>query len=294
MVETSLVYIHRIRPTKMFVGCGVLVTGDCIATCGHVWRAATAEFRDGADGQPTAEVEFPQFWRDGMRVRCGVSLADPCRAGLDGPEPDLVLLQPDSIPDGSVRLAPASAERYEIGNGYAFAGLPGRDPSNPSLVQEVNIPGVIASTLRSDRRRQFTGANSQGYWTDRGSSGSPVFLEKGEQLAGIISLSETGKKSGESPIHEAFVVPGTMIRRYLEALAAVRRVAERDHVPAVRLQPILDAIGAGDTPPDQMAERLHQFVTAARARGEEQVQPSNDGADIDAVIGAAREKLWHV
>ena len=87
------------------------------------------------------------------------------------------------------------------------------------------------------------------------------------------------------------MVPGTIIRRYLEALAAVRRVAERDHVPAVRLYAILDAIGAGDTPPDQMAERLHQFVTAARARGEEQVQPSNDGADIDAVIGAAREKL---
>ncbi len=236
-------------------------------------------------------MEFPQFWRDGTRMTCGVSLADPCRAGPDGPEPDLVLLQPDAVPESAVRLAPASAERYETGNGYAFAGLPGRDPSNPSLVQEVNVPGVIVSTLRSDRRRQFSGANPQGYWTDRGSSGSPVFLEKGEQLAGIISLSETGRKSGESPIHEAFVVPGTLIRRYLEALAAVRRVAESERVPAARLQPILDAIGAADTPPDQMPERLHQFVEAARARGAEQVRLSNEGADIDAVIGAARDKL---
>ena len=290
MVETSLVYItgyDRRRCSSDAVSCD----GRCIATCRHVWRAATAEFRDDADGQPTAEVEFPQSWRDGTRVRCGVSLADPCRAGPDGPEPDLVLLQPDSIPDGAVRLTPSSTERYETGDGYAYAGLPGRDPSNPSLVQEVNIPGVIASTLRSDRRRQFTGANTQGYWTDRGSSGSPVFLEKGEQLAGIISLSETGRKSGESPIHEAFVVPGTIIRRYLETFAAVRRVAEREQVPAARLQPILDVIGAGEMPPDQMAERLHQFFTAARARGEEQVRPSNEGADIDLVIGAAREKI---
>ncbi len=291
MVETALVYIHRIRPTKTFVGCGVLVAGDCIATCRHVWRDATAAFSDAADGQPRVEIEFPQIWQDGARVTSGASLADPCRAPPDGPEPDLVLLQPDSVPDGAVRLTPASTERFETGEGYTFAGLPGRDASNPSLVHEVNVPGVISSTLRSDRRRQFTGANPQSYWTDRGSSGSPVFIATGEQLAGIISLSETGRKSGESAIHEAFVVPGTVIRRYLGALAELRKVAEQEKIPAARLQPILDQIGAAGVPVSEIPERLRQFVEAARARGAERVRPSNEGGDIDAVIGAARDKI---
>jgi tetratricopeptide (TPR) repeat protein len=290
MVETSLVYIHRTRPTKAFVGCGVVLAGDLIATCRHVWRDATAGFAD-TDSEPKAEVEFPQFWRDGAHVTSGASLADPCRAEPHGPEPDLVLLQPDVIPEDALRLSPASMERFETGDGYAYAGLPGRDAANPSQVQEVTVPGVIASPLRGDRRRQFTGEHQQGYWTDRGSSGSPVFIGTGEQLAGIISLSETGKRSGESAIHEAFVVPGTVIRRYINALMAVRKVAERELIPAARLQPILDAIGAADVPVEEYPERLHQFVEAARARGAEQVRRSNEGADIDAVIGAARDKI---
>ena len=291
MVETSLVYIHRTRPTKAFVGCGVVLSGDCIATCRHVWLAATASSDDAGEGEKRAEVEYAHAWQDGAHVTSGVSLADPCRAEPNGPEPDLVLLQPDAIPDGVTPVSPASLERYETGDSYVYAGLPGRDAANPSLLQEVNVPGVIASTLRSDRRRQFTGASQQGYWTDRGSSGSPVFLDAGEQLAGIISLSETGKRSGESPIHEAFVVPGTVIRRYLDALAEVRRVAEREKVPAARLQPILDMIGAADVPISEYPERLLQFVEAARARGAEQVRPSDEGLDVDAVIGAARDKI---
>jgi hypothetical protein len=199
MVETSLVYIHRTRPTKAFVGCGVVLSGDCIATCRHVWLAATASSDDAGEGEKRAEVEYAHAWQDGAHVTSGVSLADPCRAEPNGPEPDLVLLQPDAIPDGVTPVSPASLERYETGDSYVYAGLPGRDAANPSLLQEVNVPGVIASTLRSDRRRQFTGASQQGYWTDRGSSGSPVFLDAGEQLAGIISLSETGKRSRRKP-----------------------------------------------------------------------------------------------
>ena len=59
-------------------------------------------------------------------------------------------------------------------------------------MQQVTIDGTIRPMVRDDGRRQFTGGNASGYWTDRGSSGSPVFLETGEQLAGIISVSEIG------------------------------------------------------------------------------------------------------
>ena len=153
-------------------------------------------------------------------------------------------------------------------------------------MQEVTVEGVIAATLRGDGRRQFTRANPQSYWTDRGSSGSPVFVGTGEQLAGIISLSETGRKSGESTIHEAFVVPGTVVRRYLDVLISVRRVGERENIPAAQLQPILDAIGAVGTPPAEIPSRLRAFVESARARAVEPVPSSSEGADIDAAIRA--------
>ena len=205
------------------------------------------------------EIEYPDCWRDGVCETSAAFLADPCRAGSDGPEPDLVLLQPDTIPAKAMRLFPASQERSETGAGHVFAGLPGRDALRPSAVRAVTVRGQIDPHVYQGKR-QFTGDNPQSYWTDRGSSGSPVFVGTGEQLAGIISLSETGKKSGESEIHEAFVVPGTLIRHYLNAFDEVRRVAEREKIPAAKLQPILDSIGAGDTPPEQMAERLRVFV----------------------------------
>ena len=290
MVEKALVYIHRVQPTKKFIGCGAVVMGDYVATCRHVWRA-TAAFGGNAADEPTVEIEYPQSWRDGVHETSPAWLADPCRAGPDGPEPDLVLLQPKAVPDKAERLPPASREHYETGKGFVFAGLPGRDEVNPAIMQEVTVEGAIAATLRSDGRRQFTGANPQSYWTDRGSSGSPVFVGTGEQLAGIISLSETGRKSGESAIHEAFVVPGTVVRRYLDVLISVRRVAERENIPAAQLQPILDAIGAAGTPTAEIPTRLRAFVEAARARAVEPVPSSNEGADIDAAIGAARDKL---
>ena len=87
------------------------------------------------------------------------------------------------------------------------------------------------------------------------------------------------------------MVPGTLIRHYLTAFDDVRRVAEREKIPAAKLQPILDSIGAGDTPPEQMPERLRMFVEGARARASEPAPPSNDGPDIDAAIDAARDKL---
>ena len=290
MVETALVYIHRIRPAKGFIGCGAVLVGDYIATCRHVWRDATAGFADGTDGEPTVEIEYPDCWRDGARETSAAVLADPCRAGSDGPEPDLVLLRPAGLPAKASRLTPASLERYETGAGYALAGLPGRDATDPLAVQLVTVPGEVPVALLAGRR-QFTGANAAGYWTDRGSSGSPVFIGTGEQLAGIISLSETGRRSGESPVHEAFVVPGTIIRHHLTAYENVRRVADRENVPAAQLQPILDAIGAGGTPAGQMAERLRAFVEGARAQGSEPVPASNDGADIDAAPVAARRRL---
>jgi tetratricopeptide (TPR) repeat protein len=191
-------------------------------------------------------------------------------------------------------LQPAAHERFETGAGFAHAGLIGRDKTNPSGVSDVRVKGEIIDFIDSEGRRQFTGSNSASYWTTRGASGSPVFLDGGQQLAGIMSLSETGANEGETHLHEAFVVPATTIHKYLRALferlAADQQVEKRGVDPA-RLQPILAKVGQMDVPDDKIAERLDASVEDILAQAAKPVAASNDGADIDAVVAASREKL---
>jgi len=47
----------------------------------------------------------------------------------------------------------------------------------------------------------------------------------------------------------------------------------------------------GEVPIAEIPTRLKQFVDEAREHAAEPVRPSNDGADIEAVIGASRDKL---
>ncbi len=130
----------------------------------------------------------------------------------------------------------------------------------------------------------------QAYWFTSGSSGSPVVLKGGQQLAGILSLSELGANEGESPLHEAFVVPATTIRAFVTRLAARPVAADKGLDPAT-LQPILDAIGARDLPIAEVPVRLQQFIDEARAHAAEPVRPFNDSPDAAAAIRAARDKL---
>jgi len=129
------------------------------------------------------------------------------------------------------------------------------------------------------------------YWFEEGSSGSPVFLDKAEQLAGIISLSEIGGKQGVNRLREAFVVPATTIRKYLTARLAADAQAEKRGIDPAKLQPILAKLGVMDVPDDKIAERLDASVGDILAQGAKPVVVSNDGADIDGAITASRAKL---
>src|SRR5690348_12060076 len=112
MVESALVYIYRIKPTKQFVGCGAVVSGGFIATCRHVWRDAEAAFGD--DPEARAEAVFPHARKDGALATSTVLVADRCRPGPDAPEPDLVLLEALEIPQAVLRLEPASEDRKSV------------------------------------------------------------------------------------------------------------------------------------------------------------------------------------
>ncbi len=85
----------------------------------------------------------------------------------------------------------------------------------------------------------------------------------------------------------------TTIRAHVLRLAAAP-VARQQHLSIAELQPALDALGVQDVPVKEIPGRLTEFIVAARARAAEQVPASNEGADIDAAIAAARGKLGNL
>jgi tetratricopeptide (TPR) repeat protein len=68
-------------------------------------------------------------------------------------------------------------------------------------------------------------------------------------------------------------------------------VAAEQGVPIAQLEPVLEALGAAGESIDAIPARLMEFVAAARTRAAEPIGPSNDGADIEAAIVAARARL---
>jgi len=261
-----------------------------VATCRHVWKMATDAAAKSEPSEPLrVEVEYPRVLRGGTVLRSPAHLADACES--DAGSPDLVLLQPDEIPvPGTMALQIAIKEGLEVGNGFAIAGVTDRDPNNLAAVEDFRVSGTIDDHVNARQLRQFTGSNSNSYWFTRGSSGSPVFLNSGQQLAGIISLSELGANEGESLLHEAFVVPGTAIRSHVSRLLAAPVAASR-HLSRIDLQTILDKMQIGDVPLAEVPRRLEEFIDGALARAAEPVGHSNLGADIDATIAASRVKL---
>jgi hypothetical protein len=206
-VETGLVYIYRLSPTKEFIGCGALVEGSYVATCRHVWRDAT----DG-DVKAEVEIEYPHSYRDGHTVTTTAGLIDLCEL-TDRPSPDLVLLKPAWIPGDAMTLQLAADDYHETGVGYAHAWLARVDPEGQEGFEDVFVVGNIAPRRNSKGLRQFTGSNQQGYWFCRGSSGSPLFLDRAQQLVGLLSLSELGANERKSSLHEAFLVFWSQARR---------------------------------------------------------------------------------
>ena len=278
MIEGALVYLLTASRPNAFVGCGAVIEGELIATCRHVWHDAIAKAPEGA----LPLVEFPRAATDARRY--DLTLADACED--EEPIPDLVLLRPAAIPPGTPVLQLAMKEMYQTGDAAGRARV--RRDTGGWI--EVTVQGQLDSALGPDGRRQFTGETRQGYWFVRGSSGSPLFRRGAQQLAGLLSLSELGANEDKSPLQEAFVVPATTIRRFRERLAA-RPIAAAEHIERAALRSVLDAIGAADIPVQEIPARLQAFVEEARARAEEPVSVTSAGGDVDATIGAARDRL---
>jgi hypothetical protein len=190
---------------------------------------------------PEVEIVFPFAPGQGVSTS-RARLADACE-GLEDPAPDLVLLKPDIIPRSVLLLQLAIKDTFEIGVGYVHAGLVGREIANPTRVRDVLVMGEIADHKDPRGLRQFSSSNRQDYELNWGASGSPVFLEGGMQLAGIISLSEIGANEGGSHLREAFVVPATKIHKYLASRLALDQQAAKRGIDPDILKPILAKLG---------------------------------------------------
>jgi tetratricopeptide (TPR) repeat protein len=221
------------------------------------------------------EIEYPRSFQDGGTVRSSARLADICN-NRPGPAPDLALLLPERIPTETMVLQLARHERFEHGLAYALVGLAGRDRNNLNTPEDVRIDGNLADHTNAKGLRQLTGINDSGYWAGRGSSGSPVFLQHGQQLAGILCRAELGTNQGDSPLREAFVVPASIIRPFLDDLIAkrdamvVKIVAALDHsgeltkVASGGLERAIVVEIAKRLKPDEVLE-FDQAVTALRS-----------------------------
>jgi len=287
MIETALVYIYSATEPPVFFGCGALVEGDLIATCRHVWRDAT--FVEDAPDKPrvTVVAEFPHaIAADGEPVGRSAHLADDCRR-FGGREPDLALLEAEDIPNELTRLWPVGAENQESGKGFVRAGLKGLDANNPEVVFDRTVEGKIG--LRDGAgMRQFTGENLAAYWTDRGASGSPAFVEGSEFLAGILALSETGASKNRHVPREAAIVPGTLVRKHVEHVEFDRSARAHGFSPE-EAKRIYDNLARDGVPVSRMPAKLRKLAEDARKQAAKPAEGANLG--VDATIAAARAKL---
>ena len=81
-------------------------------------------------------------------------------------------------------------------------------------------------------------------------------------------------------------------REQLEATTALRlEIAREKGVEAAKLVPLFEHLGQIDLTIDEMRVRAGEAIAEIISRSERQVEQSNEGADIDAAIGAARQKL---
>lgn len=228
MPETTLVHVHSNGKDNSFVGCGVLIEDDLIATCRHVWEFA-------AQGSNVVEIRYPRV--AGPESVTTAHVVDECQSA--GPFAlDLVLLRtrtPPPPPTVLLRAQVARKEHFEVGRGYAITWL-------RSKRTQREIEGKIAKFTNEKGMRAFTGDNPSSYWFEAGCSGSPVFTESGMQLAGIISLSEVGEDDEHSTVHEASVVPGTTMWSFLKTvrrigLTEIQRMIEQAVINQGRQEP---------------------------------------------------------
>jgi len=278
----ELVYIRKVGGGEAFVGCGAFVEQNMIVTCRHVWR----------DAGERGEAVFPFLKRGGVAATSALALIDGCKA-TDGDDPDVVLLRAADPPEELTELQIARDKDYETGEARALARLPTRRIDR-------EIPGHIGSHIDEKGRRAFSQPVATGYWLEKGSSGSPIFVGTGQQLAGLVSMAELGDEPQDAPVREAYVVPGTIIWPFVKAVA-LRELDARQRTIQQALLQGSQAAGARELifeiarrSGGDAAATFEQALANARAAYEEGLKAIDAGArggNLGALVDGFLKKL---
>src|SRR5271165_843528 len=110
----------------------------------------------------------------------------------------------------------------------------------------------------------------------------------------IVSISGTvGQIGGDVVAGDKVVHQHGLMEEGVRRLLREELARERGLDPEV-LRPIFDNLGQLGLSRDQLLAKAEQGIAAMLARARVAVAPTNDGADIDATIAAARDKLRRV
>ena len=210
-----------------------------------------------------------------------------------GTTPDIVLLRATDPPDGLTELQVARDWAYETGQASALARLPTRKTDH-------EIPGVIGNHIDEKGRRAFGQPVATGYWLEKGSSGSPMFIGSGQQLAGLVSMAELGDEPQNAPVREAYVVPGTIIWPFVKKVAQ-REFDERQRAIQQKLTAESQAAGArelifeiarrsgGD--PAANFDQAMANASAAYEEGLKAIEAGARGGNLGALVDDLLKKI---
>jgi tetratricopeptide (TPR) repeat protein len=105
----------------------------------------------------------------------------------------------------------------------------------------------------------------------------------------VLPLSDPAEPSALPATEEA---AARRHREQMDAMEALRlELAREKGIDPANLSPLFEHLGQVGPTIDEMRVRAGEAIAEIIARSERQVEVSNEGADIDAAIGAARQKL---
>jgi len=109
--------------------------------------------------------------------------------------------------------------------------------------QDASFPCEIETECASLGRRQISAETQTRYWADKGISGSPVFIDNGEQLVGIVTQSEVGANQDRTHLREGYIIAASAILPQFLDFRKIRATESERIMSELALEdvPIIDA-----------------------------------------------------
>ena len=216
--------LARIRGEAGVVGAGVLVLPDAVVTCAHVVAAALGtDARDGEAPAGSVQLDFP-FVPSETALTGRVTAWFPVRDDASHMSSDIaVLALGDASPRGAqpcslVELPDPWARKFRV---FGF----------PAGFDSGQWASGLLRDSRADGWVQLEDIKQTGYFIAPGFSGTPVWDEDAEAVAGIVAVADS-----RADLRAAFMIPtDVLVRAHPPLHEAVRasQTSERSDVGAV-------------------------------------------------------------